>query len=181
MQISLPENQNLYIMGFMGCGKTSVARLLAKKLNTQFKDTDQIIEQKYSLSISRIFNEYGESEFRKIEKDVITEVSQLKNHVISLGGGSVLDQDNWNFISSSGFTVTLSLPLEIISSRLKSDFKRPLLQIDKLGKIKKLMEERIPFYKKADLYLHSDSAFASMALVDRIIAHLKSQNWINDL
>ena len=174
----LPSEKNIYIMGFMGCGKTTIGSLLARKLQRPFNDTDSIIEKKTELSISQIFNYYGEARFRALEKQVISELCHLKKQVIALGGGAVLSSENWNRISSTGFTVTLSYPPEIIASRLKSDVNRPLLSIrnseDKLKKIKELMKKRTPYYRKADFYLHSDSSLEASEIVDKIISHLTS-------
>ncbi len=179
MATLFPEKQNIYIMGFMGCGKTTIGSLLARKLKRPFKDTDIIIEKKTELSIPQIFAYYGEKEFRTLEKQVISEICTLKNQVIALGGGAVLFSENWDNISATGITVTLSYPPEIILSRLKSDSYRPLLKYstdkDKLIRIKELMKEREPFYLKADLYLHSDSSFKTQVMVDKIISHLTTK------
>ncbi len=184
MAIPASDQQNIYITGFMGCGKTTVGTLLAHKIHWPFKDTDNMIEQKTNLSISQIFKKYNESKFRAIEKEIVSEVCQLHNHVISLGGGAVLSFENWNKISSTGFTVTLSFPPEIIYSRLTLDSERPLLNNsnnDRLEVIKKLIKKRRPFYQKTDLYLHSNSALKSSTIVDQIISHLTSKNWFNNL
>lgn len=164
-------------MGFMGCGKTTVGSLLAEKLNCPFKDTDAIIEKKIGLSIFQIFEKQGEEKFRYYEKEVISEICQLHNQIIALGGGAVLSSENWNKISSTGFTITLSFSPEILISRLKQDSKRPLLHSsnNRMQLIKELIEKRQSYYHKADLYLHFDSAPESDIIVKKIISHLISK------
>jgi len=169
-------------MGFMGCGKTTVGTQLAEKLNRPFKDTDIIIEKKTGLSVSDIFKTYGENKFRAIEKEIISEVSQLKNYVIALGGGAVMFSENWEKISSTGITVTLSCSPEIISSRLKKDSTRPLVNSSSKNNvqfIKDLVRKRKPYYKKADLYLHSDTALEPDNIADKIILYLNSENLLS--
>ncbi len=181
MQNRFSEHNNIYMMGFMGCGKTTVGTQLAEKLNRPFKDTDTIIEKKTGLSVSAIFNTYGEKKFRVIEKEVISEVSQLKNNVIALGGGTVLFSENWEKISSTGITVTLSLSPEIIFSRLRKDSSRPLVNSSSKNSvqfIRNLMRERKPYYKKADLYLHSDTDQEPDTIVNKILLYLDSENRI---
>jgi len=177
-----PDKQNIYIMGFMGCGKTTVGAFLAEKLNRPFIDTDTIIQEKTGLAISDIFKKYGETDFRTIEKDVVSEVSKLAGCIIALGGGAVLLSENWENISSTGFTVALSFSPEIISFRLKKDTKRPLLNNNsknRLKNIKDIMGKRIPLYKKADLYLHYEKTLSPDMIADTIISHLNAKNWLN--
>ncbi len=152
----LPE-RNIYLMGFMGCGKSSVGLLLAKRIHWPFIDTDIKIAQEKGLSIPEIFEKHGESYFRKLEKSCILQISKIKKHVVSLGGGAVIDPENWKAISHSGITISICYPPEIIMERLSSDENRPLLgdtgKDKRLQRIIDLMEEREKFYKQADLLL----------------------------
>lgn len=182
MLTTSPDKQNIYIMGFMGCGKTTVGAFLAEKLNRPFIDTDTFIEEATGCAVSDIFEKYGETHFRAIEKEVISEVGKLKTYVVALGGGAVLLSENWENISSSGFTVALSFSPKIILSRLKKGTKRPLLNKNnknRLKHIKDLMEERKPFYQRAALYLHYDKTLRPEIIADTIISHLNTKNWLN--
>lgn len=158
MQTNDFSQGNIYLMGFMGCGKSYVGKLLSERLKWSFIDTDECIVQEAGMSIPEIFEKQGEPAFRKLEKSCVDRVSKLKEHVISLGGGAILDQDNWKNISQSGITVTLSYPAEILASRLVEKSDRPLLnqtEGDKrLHRISDLLKKRKPYYQKADLIMH---------------------------
>jgi shikimate kinase len=158
MWTQLPTKSNIYLMGFMGTGKSRVGRLLAQKLKRPFLDTDACIAEETGISIPDIFAEQGEKQFRILEKTWVKRVSELESHVVSLGGGAIIDAENWNHIIHSGITVTLSYPIEIIAFRLSKKRDRPLLGETKgkerLKKIENLLEKRRPFYHRADLVLH---------------------------
>lgn len=178
-----PDIQNIYIMGFMGCGKTTVAALLAEKLNWPFKDTDTLIEQKTRLSIPQIFAKDGEAIFRDYEKKMISELSQVLHQVIALGGGAVMDTENWEKISTTGFTITLSFSPDIIAARLKQDKTRPLLpggRVNRLQAISDLLKKRQPCYRKADFYLHFDAILEPNAIVDKILSYLTREQMVNE-
>jgi len=168
---------NIYILGFMGCGKSSVGELLAGRLDWPYLDTDECIVHEWGLSIPRIFETMGEVGFRDCEKNMIVRISKLKKHVIALGGGSVLDPVNWDLISSSGVTVTLDFPVRIIAQRLAGDKERPLLfgrnHRDRIRRITELMEQRRPFYQKADLVLHYTGEMTPEAIVNDVQDYLK--------
>ncbi len=149
---------NLYLMGFMGCGKSKIGKTLAGYWNAPYKDTDILIAEHAGMSIPEIFKQKGEAEFRKTEQDIIKDISQHQGYVVSLGGGAVVDPVNWALISNSGTTVTLSYPAEILYQRLADKTDRPLLSgyegNDRLERIRTLLDERKARYAKADLILH---------------------------
>ena len=93
---------NIVLCGFMGCGKTTVGKILSEKLSMKFVDVDELIEQEQGMTISEIFEKYGEIGFRKIENETIKKVSQWNNAIVSTGGGSVLNVDNVTALKSSG-------------------------------------------------------------------------------
>jgi shikimate kinase len=150
--------KNIYLMGIMGCGKSTIGKYLAERLDLPFIDTDDVIVRQNNMSISELFAKYGETTFRSIEKNVIQDVSGLSGHVVALGGGAILDPQNWDCIVSSGTTITLSYPPEIIEKRSRKKNQRPLLNQkcseERLRRIVDLLQIRNPIYQKADLVIH---------------------------
>lgn len=120
--------ENIALIGFMGSGKTTVGRLLAKQLDMKFVDTDKVIASREKKSISDIFQEYGEQYFREKEREIILEESTKNNVVISTGGGSVLDNENMKHLQNTCFVVYLDASVACIYDRVKNAKHRPLLQ-----------------------------------------------------
>ncbi|MBN1683404.1 shikimate kinase [Candidatus Bathyarchaeota archaeon] len=150
---------NLVLFGFMGVGKSTVGKLLALKIHYPFIDLDSEIVKEVGKSISEIFNIYGESGFRKIEKDKILEISTLDKHVIALGGGAVLDYDNVKNLRNQSILIHLTAKSEEVLHRLRNDDSRPLLQKgDKINNINLLLKERTKIYQKiADFSIITDN------------------------
>jgi len=135
----------------MGAGKTTVGRLLAKKLNYHFFDTDTVIEQLMGQSVTEIFATAGESEFRRLESQVLSELSAYKNLAIATGGGIVLERLNWSYLHH-GLVVWLDVPVQQLHARLKLSTSRPLLQHgDQLTRLQELLEQRRSLYEQADV------------------------------
>lgn len=148
---SLLKGVNLYLVGMMGAGKTTVGRELATRLGYRFIDTDAVIEQLTGQSISQLFASFGEAEFRQLESQVLAEICAYKNLAIATGGGIVMRRENWSYLHH-GLIVWLDVPVEQLYARLQSDTTRPLLQDpDPLGKLRSLLEQRQPLYAQADL------------------------------
>jgi shikimate kinase len=148
---------NILLIGFMGCGKTSLGEKLAEKMNFKFIDLDEIIVQSEQLSINEIFNVKGESYFRKLETDWLSNF-EGENFVVSLGGGTPCFNDNMKIINSIGTSVYLQLNSESLTDRLvHSKQKRPLIESFKNDKAKltleidKLLKRREVFYNKANI------------------------------
>lgn len=137
---------NIVLCGFMGCGKTTIGKQLAKLLNYKFIDMDKFIEEKTKMTISDIFKNHGESYFRKLETEVAVELSSQSNLVIGSGGGAVLKEDNVIAFKNGGKIVFIEVPLDIIKKRLTGDRSRPLLLENKLETMIKLFNEREPVY-----------------------------------
>lgn len=143
--------KNIVLVGFMGTGKTAVAKRLARKLKMRYINTDDIIEDRENRAISDIFADEGEPYFRKVEKEVVREVSSVDNAVIATGGGVVLDDENLENLRKKGVIICLNASPELIYERTKSYTHRPLLNApDPIGKIRELLKSREPYYKKAD-------------------------------
>ncbi|KAA0258395.1 shikimate kinase [Deferribacter autotrophicus] len=142
---------NIYLIGFMGTGKTTVGKILAEKLGRKFYDLDELIERKAGKSIRDIFIDDGEEHFRKIETEVLKEVAGGKGYIIATGGGLLTTEGNYEVMKESGVIITLAASAESIYERLKGDESRPLLMVENvIDEIKRLMFERAPLYIKAD-------------------------------
>ncbi len=149
---------NLILVGFMGTGKTTVGKILSKKLCMKFIDIDELIEKTLGMKISQIFNKFGESLFRDIESEIIKIVTKSKGQVISAGGGAILREENFTNFKKAGKIFCLVASEETIFERLKNCKDRPLLMVENpLEKIKELMKERMPFYEKADYRVITDN------------------------
>jgi shikimate kinase len=149
--------KNIVLTGFMGTGKTEAGRILAKKLGYTLIDADTEIEKEQKMTITEIFKQCGEPEFREIEADVIRRLSMIQNAVISTGGGAVLRQENMDNLRRNGVIVCLTASPETILKRTSNNNDRPLLQVeDPLQKIKELLEFRRPYYEKADIMIDTE-------------------------
>lgn len=141
---------NIVLCGFMGCGKSTVGRNLARKTNKDFLDMDAYIEEKAGMTVSEIFDKYGESGFRDMEHEACRELSEKEGYVIASGGGAFTFKRNYEVFRGKDIIVLLDVPLDIIKNRLRNDKTRPLLQReDKDEVMKQLYEKRLPLYKKA--------------------------------
>lgn len=141
--------ENIVLIGFMGCGKTTVGKALAEELGYSFLDTDQYIETMEQCSISDIFQEHGEEYFRSLETKSIRQLqSEVVKSVISTGGGLPLREENAAILKKMGFVIYLRVRPDTIENRLENDTKRPLLQgKDARKKIEGLLEYREPIYE----------------------------------
>jgi len=143
--------RNVTLVGFMGTGKTTTGRLLAKKLGFDFVDVDDEVEKEQGVSISSIFSELGEPYFRMLERDMIKALSKKTGLVISAGGGAVLDTRNVDTLKEAGPVICLAATPETIFKRVGNSKNRPLLQVpDPMGKINELLAARASFYSRAD-------------------------------
>ena len=142
---------NIVIIGFMGTGKTVVAKALAKELKKDYVSMDNVIEKKEGKSISDIFAQKGEPYFRNVEKEVAKELSEKDGLIIDAGGGVVLNEENIKNLKNNGKIICLTATIDVIFERTKRHTHRPLLNVeDPKKKIKELFDFRTPYYKKAD-------------------------------
>jgi shikimate kinase len=172
---SILQGVNLYLIGMMGAGKTTVGRLLAQQLGYKFLDTDTLIEKVAGdKPITQIFAEEGEATFRQIESKVLGEVCAFKNLVISTGGGIILQRENWSYLQH-GLVVWLNAPVEVLYSRLAEDTTRPLLQdADPKGKLRSLLEQRQALYSQADIAIPVSAADTPEELATKIMEAIPS-------
>lgn len=141
------NNKTLFIIGLPGCGKTSLSKILAKKLNYDFYDMDLIIEKKEKMKITEIFTKYGEKYFREKESELLEELSELNNVVISTGGGIVLAKKNRDIMKEKGITIFINRKPDIILNNIDVA-QRPLLAKDK-NKLIELSKDRDPLYRES--------------------------------
>lgn len=164
------QGVNLYLIGMMGAGKTATGHLLAEALGYHFFDTDTLIEQLTGQSIPQIFAEAGEAEFRRLETQVLAELSTYKNLAIATGGGIVLNPLNWSYLQH-GIVVWLDVPLAELWERLQGDRHRPLLQTpDPLNRLETLLQQRQPFYAQADLQIPVTAGATPTEVAQRVLA-----------
>lgn len=141
---------NIVLIGFMATGKTTIAKELSTSLNIEFIDVDRLIEENTEMLIPEIFERYGETYFRQIEKETIERISQMENIIISCGGGVCLDPENISNIRKKGKVVLLEADPQTIINRTENDENRPLLKgKSTIESIKKIMDERKDSYHKA--------------------------------
>jgi len=168
----LPQGINLYLIGMMGSGKTTVGKVLAEMLGYRFFDTDAVIEQLAQQQIGQIFTNSGEAAFRQLETQVLAELSAYRRLAIATGGGIVLDRQNWSHLKH-GLIVWLDASVEEICDRLQGDASRPLLQgADPRQRLSALLKERRPLYAQADLQVSIDAGETPEAIALRILAEV---------
>lgn len=169
------KNHNIFLVGPMGAGKSSVGKELARQLDMDFYDTDEVIEQRAGADIGWIFDLEGESGFRKREEIVIADLTQHSHIVLATGGGSIVDEVNRKALASRGTVVYLELSLDYQKTRTLYDVRRPLLRVDNRQEVLiRLMEEREPLYQSiADFRVLTDDRSVRKVVGD-IIA------WINE-
>ncbi len=172
---------NIVLIGFRGTGKSTVGKLLAKRLEMGFIDSDKYIESSTGKTIKSIFEEDGEGGFRKIEADTISELSKEDNKIISTGGGAVLNEENVRNLRNNGSLVLLEATPEIIHNRIAQDEKtiqqRPsLTDKDPLDEIRHLIEKRKHAYKNAADYTINTSYVSCEDIVSKIITIIEKQS-----
>lgn len=180
MTSDLLQGINVFLIGMMGVGKTSVGQQLAQKLGYRFFDTDVLICQATGQTINQIFAEEGEEGFRQLESQVLGELSAYTRSAVATGGGIVLRQKNWGYLHH-GLVVWLDAPVEVIMNRLAGDTTRPLLQeTAPEQKLTSLLEQRQSLYAQADLQISIEADQTPETIASRVIEEistvLKTQN-----
>lgn len=150
MQNNCMDRENIFLIGFMGVGKSTMARLLAGELDAKLIEMDETIEEETQMSISAIFEQYGEEHFRDLETELIRRIAGEGGAIVSCGGGAVLRAENVRMMKESGRIVFLSATAETIYERVKDSTNRPLLAGNmNVEYIAKLIERRQEAYEQA--------------------------------
>jgi len=147
-----PAPDNIFLTGFMGSGKSTVGARLAKEIGWKFIDTDKLIESAAGMTIAKLFETEGEPRFRAMEHQIVEQVATVKQVVIALGGGALLDDTSRALILSTGAVVYLQASVDTILARTKGS-DRPLLRENS---VKHLLEAREPIYQQAHLHIPTD-------------------------
>ncbi len=170
-------DRSIVLVGMMGCGKSAIGKMLARKLNLEFKDADEEIELAAGRSVADIFKEYGEPEFRRLEERVIARLITEGPMVLALGGGAFLNDETRGNILKNGLSVWLNVDFETLFERvMRKPGKRPLLtKGDPREILSDLMAKRAPIYARAELHVKSVSGTKSDMrnhLLNRLDEHL---------
>jgi shikimate kinase len=160
----------VYLVGFMAAGKTTVARALAKRLDWQAADIDELIEQREHLSVADIFARHGEAYFRAVERAVLLEQMPARHRVVATGGGTFVDPQNRAAINSDGVSVWLDVPLERAIARMPADGRRPLAA-DR-AEFERLFRARREAYQLAHVRLDAGRASVD-ALIEQLLDWLE--------
>lgn len=153
--------KTIFLVGYMGSGKTTIGKAVAARLGVPFYDLDIFIESKFCKSISDIFAEFGEEKFRQIERNALLQLIDFEQCVISTGGGTPCFFDNMDLMNSASTTIFLECPPKILAERLDyKNNKRPLLKGKSRAELElfilETLEKRLPFYQKATHTIPSD-------------------------
>lgn len=151
----------IFLIGYMGCGKTTLGRAVARVADVEFIDLDLYIENRFRRNVGDIFTEYGEAGFRRIERNMLREVGEFSNVLVACGGGTPCFFDNMEYMNSRGVTVFLQASMPRLCDRLyKGRRKRPLIAGMSDSEIaafaESALKQRMPFYSQASLVFGSD-------------------------
>ncbi|KPV94143.1 Shikimate kinase 1 [Pseudoalteromonas sp. P1-9] len=161
----MAEKRNIFLVGPMGAGKSTIGRHLADQLHLEFFDSDQEIERRTGADIAWVFDIEGEEGFRRREESVISDLTEKQGIVLATGGGSIISKDVRNKLSARGIVVYLETPIEKQLARTQRDKKRPLLQTEEAPKdvLVRLADERNPLYAEvSDFVVRTDEQSAKV-------------------
>jgi shikimate kinase len=167
--LKLKRTPGIYLVGFMGSGKSTVGRSLADELGWGFADIDQDIEADERISITEIFDRLGEHEFRRLESAAVLrrvqDIRRGKPMVVALGGGAYTIESNLEMLDENGVTVWLDCQFELIRRRIERETHRPLARDPE--RLIQLFEQRIPVYQRADfrIFIDTDDTSAAVASI----------------
>jgi len=158
------NNKIIYLNGFMAAGKSTIGPILANTLGWEFYDLDRIIENEMGKTVVTIFEELGEKFFRDKETEMLNKLSKMENVVISLGGGTVVHNNNMDILKKTGTVIYLKASPEALYKRLRFKMDRPMINRENANeirenlrlKIEKLLWQRSPFYEQSDFIINTD-------------------------
>ncbi|WP_435275650.1 shikimate kinase AroK [Psychrobium sp. nBUS_13] len=169
----MAEKRNIYIVGPMGAGKSTIGRQIAQQLHLEFVDSDAEIERRTGAEIAWVFDVEGEDGFRKREADVISDLTEQQGIVLATGGGSIISKDVRNKLSARGLVVYLETTIDKQVARTQRDKRRPLLRSENPRQVlEDLAELRNPLYEEiADLTVKTDEQSAKLVakeIIDKL-------------
>lgn len=172
----MAEKRNIFLVGPMGAGKSTIGRQLAQQLNMEFYDSDLEIERRTGADVSWVFDVEGEAGFRDREEKIINELTEKQGIVLATGGGSIKSRETRKRLSARGVVVYLETTIEKQLARTQRDKKRPLLQVDTPREVLELLsQERNPLYEEiADVTIRTDDQSAK--IVANQIIHLLEEH-----
>ena len=164
------KKNNVILIGFMGCGKSTVGKKLADALAYEFRDTDAMIEEDYGKTISKMFEEDGEAYFRDAETELLKKLSvEADGMVLATGGGMPMREENATLLKKVGTVVFLETTIETILSRLQKDTGRPLADgEDREARLRPLFAKRLPVYRAAAEYIVNTEEKSVDVIVEEI-------------
>lgn len=164
--------KTIFLCGFMGCGKTTVGKLLADKLEVPFYDLDEYIVQNEGMEISRIFAEKSEQYFRRVETEALKVLSAKGGCVIATGGGAMLSEENTEIALDNGICVYIDTPFEVCYTRIKDDMGRPIAANSSVSELEERYFFRMPVYKKHSSFSVDGNA-SPKEISDEILSIMK--------
>ncbi len=171
----MKHTENIYLIGLMGAGKTTIGRQLAKALQLPFYDSDKAIEEQTGVDIPTIFEYEGEEGFRMREQKMVQELTQLNGVVMATGGGAVIKEANQKALKENGFVVYLQCSVDKILQRTKRDTQRPLLVTENpRERIEKLFAQRQSLYIDCSDFTIETSSMQSKMVVQKILNEYSS-------
>lgn len=169
------ETRSIALIGFMGTGKTTVGKRLARRLGYTFVDSDSEIERRAGMPVREIFQEQGEEAFRSLEKEAVATLAPQPHHVISTGGGTILQAENTDLLKANCLVVWLTATPGVILKRVGKAETRPLLAQarDPLARIRQLLDSRARYYEAAAHLQVDTTDRRPEAVVDEILKALQ--------
>jgi shikimate kinase len=162
---------NVVLIGFMGSGKTTIGNALATRKGLKFIDTDRVIETQNNMSIKDIFDNFGETHFRQLEKQSIDQLMNINDCVISVGGGAVMYHNNLDTLKRIGTTVFLDAPMQKLLTNLKAEFRPLVGNTIEENKLSELLNSRYSTYEKADIIINTESLNIEQT-IDEVVKRL---------
>lgn len=173
--MSLDLKRSVVLIGMMGCGKTAIGSRVATALEIPFVDLDHEIESNANMTVSEIFEKYGEEYFRKKERETISDILNSKLCILATGGGAFMNYNTRKLIKKLGTSVYIRADYDILLERVSRKNNRPLLEKgDKAEILKDLMDKRCPVYEEADIIVDSSDSVHEI-VVDKIIEELSGR------
>lgn len=172
------DSRNIYLVGFMGSGKTRQGELLARALKRPFVDTDRLIIEQHGLSISEIFERFGEPYFRTTELATLADLARRSSHVISVGGGTVVRDEVWPLLQSSGVSIYLRRSIDQLVEQLRKFDNRPLLKnVGSNGlrdHVTQMLQVRESYYLRADLVFECQDGWEREETARHLLAFVEA-------